>query len=214
MFFIEALLATSRVEATAQSSDILLIDGQEEALYTNPLDRFLKNNPEVRARVPEFDNPACLMSSNWRGYTATFEITEGELRLNAVSISRGGCETGAEVLEDLFPGKSKVVVEWFNGILVVPKGDLVAYVHLGYGSLYSEYRLFRIESGKVVAEATMDSKRYNAYRERQFRAYKGTGDYKQALAEIMKDGDQDKRRAESFIYNVDTDYITDVMLEF
>jgi hypothetical protein len=215
--------------ATAQQADILIVDGEEQALFTNPLDVWLRQNPDVESNnLPDYgdddglnrpadigaDDIICIFSSgNWRGYTATFAIENRRFLLKKVEFT--GCSYQEdEILPRLFKGKKKALADWFSGILVVPTGDIVDYVHLGYGSLYSEYRLFRIEGGRVVDETKMNAEQYGEYRQRQFAIYKQTAPYFQSFADLSKDDAEDMIDLESFLYNVKTDYTSDIMLPF
>jgi len=214
-FFVLSTVA-SPVAATAQAPDVIVIDSEEYALYSNPLEIWLKDNPEVDVDAIERsdDETICHSSGNWRGYVAKFGIEKNRLIL--LGIERSACQDdpGKNLVSALFNGEKTVDAKWFSGILVVPTGQRVAYVHLGYGSLYSEYRLFRIEAGRVVAEAKMDAGQYSDYRERQFNAYKRTSAYVQAFADLSKKDSEDLQRMESFLYSVETGYTSDMMLPF
>lgn len=203
--------------ATPQQSDVLIVDGEEQALFTNPLDVWLRENQDVFSN--EFPDSGagertCVISSgNWRGYVATFAIERGRFLLKKVEFT--GCNYRKdEILSRLFEGKKDAPADWFSGILVVPTGELVQYVHLGYGSLYSEYRLFRIEGGKVVDETKMDAQRYEEYRQRQFEVFKQTARYFQEVADLSKDGSDEPGYLEGFLYRVDSEYTKEIMLPF
>ncbi|TXI47304.1 MAG: hypothetical protein E6Q50_13530 [Lysobacter sp.] len=160
------------------------------------------------------DDRICIVSSgNWRGYIATFAIDNRRFLLKKVEFT--GCNYRKdEILSRLLKGKKEAPADWFSGILVVPTGELVQYVHLGYGSLYSEYRLFRIEGGKVVDETKMDAQRYEEYRLRQFEVFKQTARYFQELADLSKDGSHEPGYLEGFLYYVDSEYTKEIMLPF
>ena len=61
-------------------------------------------------------------------------------------------------------------VDWFTGILGLPYGDLVAYVHMGYGSTYSDYILLELDEGKLVGS--------HAFGHEQFSEFLGTKEKK------------------------------------
>ncbi|MBP6750984.1 MAG: hypothetical protein KA144_15220, partial [Xanthomonadaceae bacterium] len=155
-----------------------------------------------------------ISSGNWRGYVATFALENAQLMLKKIETLGCGDREGGDIVPTLFDGKKEVFVDWFSGILVVPIGERVHYVHLGYGSLYSECLLFRIEAGRIIDETRMNAEQYDAYRQRQFEAHKQTSRYVQDMAEFMKDGQEDQDYADSFLYSVDTEYTTEIMLPF
>lgn len=202
--------------ATAQAPDIIVIDGEQHPLYSNPLEIWLKDNPEADGTGMDgsSDDRICISSGNWRGYIATFAIEGKRFLLRRVETSACGERPSRDSISTLFDGEENVDVDWYSGILVIPTGERVSYVHLGYGSLYSEYRLFRVEAGRVVAETRMDAEQYSGYRERQFEAYKRTAAYVQAFADLSKGDSEGPDRMESFLYSVDTDYTSEMMLPF
>lgn len=56
-------------------------------------------------------------------------------------------------LKELFPvrfANGRVRADWFSGILRVPKGKLLSYVHMGYMSTYESELVFEIDNSKVV----------------------------------------------------------------
>ena len=41
-------------------------------------------------------------------------------------------------------GRSEVLADWYTGVLVIPRGRQVSYVHMGYGSTYERYVLLEV----------------------------------------------------------------------
>lgn len=74
--------------ATAQIPDRIRIDGQDYALNTNPL------TPRLAASGWKPPEEAMVSSANWRGYTASWEITDGKLVLRDATILVAGEESG------------------------------------------------------------------------------------------------------------------------
>ena len=66
----------SKLFATAQASDILILENEIKELFTNPLDQLFLQKEEVRNRFSKiFSNYKALISSAcWRGYIAKFVI--------------------------------------------------------------------------------------------------------------------------------------------
>jgi len=52
----------------------------------------------------------------------------------------------------------KVFAFWFSGDLTIPKGKLVEYVHMGYGSMYEKTLVLNIENGILIDEAEYENK--------------------------------------------------------
>jgi hypothetical protein len=140
----------STAEATAQFSDQIVIDGRSEQLFTEPLESALHADPGLRynlmRRIP--DN-GC--SASWRGYVAGWEIRRDELYLVDVQVDPCSNVKKMVPLAELFPGTTgPVKAQWFTGTLMVPQGQQIEYVHMGYGSRYERYLFLDIDKGDVT----------------------------------------------------------------
>lgn len=200
--------------ATAQQPDLIVLAGERHALLSNPFEQYLRQHPGLDLQPRDGADVVCMHSANHRGYIATFLIQEGQLLLD--DIVTPACEgTEAKSLRRALFGTDKAVpADWFMGILIVPAGERIEYVHLGYGSLYERYRLHRVENGLVVETTTMQADAYRRYRERQFRHHRATQAYREALASMLTDGDWTEEDAERFLFSADTAYATDIALPF
>jgi len=74
----------------------------------------------------------------WRRYVGTWEVRDGQLFLTSI--------------EGRFKlvGKEPVLADWFMGVLRVPCGEMLAYVHMGFGSVYEEELHIHVERGRVA----------------------------------------------------------------
>ena len=134
---------------TAQASEKIIIDDEEYKLLAEPLESYLEK------RKLKFDvrNTAC-----WRGYIGTWELKDNELYLTGFY----GKIKGKEVdLNFLFPDASSVKADWFTGLLRIPVGDMIQYVHGGFDSVYSDEMYIEMKHGKAV-KTTL---RHNEYDE-------------------------------------------------
>lgn len=194
-----AMTLAPAVKATAQLSDRLIVDGKEFALNTNPLEAELQKKQWT---PPE---EALISSANWRGYLATWEIKGGKLLLKDVTIrvadpKNSGDYIRKRITRELFPGASEVFAGWYTGALIVPDGKMTRYVHMGYGSSFDHYQVFRVRAGQVVEHLSMTGAEFEAYKERKFAAFRKTDAYAKAYADVRKEApDLDKAHAEDFI---------------
>lgn len=155
---------------TAQFSDWLHYQGQKHELCSNPLESYFDDEhprPDFKA-----SSTAC-----WRGYVATWEIENDTLYL----VSGGGIiaipplvvkgsdnvlytiEAKEVGLKDLFPlAGDRVKATWFTGVLRIPQGELLEYVHAGYGSTFEEDLLLTIEAGNLVHTEVRDNREFFA----------------------------------------------------
>jgi hypothetical protein len=210
---LSALLLATTASATAQRGDVLLLDGKPHTLHTNPLSGWLKSHPDV------LPSGGVEMSSNWRGYVATWDVADDRLRLRKVEVSyEKGTEPGGsgkvlrpdvfdlvevDVLRTLFPPGGPVVADWYSGTLVVPQGRLVAYVHLGYGSTYERYTILPVRGGVVVRRLDLTAEQFTQLKRERFAAYRKTAEYRQRFDEMARDGGAEG--IEQFLYEIATE---------
>ena len=161
------------VLATAQEPDRIEIDGVEHPLHTNPLTSQL----EAREWTPPKD--AIENTDNWRGYVANWAIREDALVLLEVTVSmrREGQQTRRSILSELYDQPPPVPASWYSGALVIPEGKQVQNVHMGYGSTYERYQIFRIQGGKVLEHRSLDRAEFRAYREQKFAEWQQTPEF-------------------------------------
>jgi len=150
-FAICACSVTIAAGATAQISDQILIDGQTELLFTEPLQDGMRANPKLQKNLMSHISEKNRCSASWRGYAATWEIRSNNLYL--VNVQVDPCSEVKKMipLVELFPGATgPVKATWFSGTLTVPQGKQIEYVHMGYGSRYERYLFLDIDKGKVT----------------------------------------------------------------
>jgi hypothetical protein len=202
-----ALLAPA-VIATAQAPDSIIIDGKSESLNTNPLRAFLRDNPNL---LPESDFES---TGNWRGYVATWEVADDSLLLTRIDVDFKDPKASADshtaitrnVFDKLFPGAERVVATWYSGALIIPRGEIVNYVHMGYGSTYERYTILVVKSGLVTKRLDLSAKEFEAYRASQFNKFKSTPEYKALLNDTMsRDSYYTSKRAEEFLYQFESE---------
>ena len=147
------IVLTGNVWATAQMGDILVYQGQNKSIFSNPLEFYFD---EQHPRPNEVFQFSC--TANWRGYVATWKIEEDYLYL--VKLVEGSCSHDApEIpLGSIFPEQqSPIKATWFTGRLRIPLGKRLQYVHMGYGSVYEKALFLSIENGKLIGETLVDN---------------------------------------------------------
>ena len=194
----------SNAYATAQRPNIIYIDGVRYSLCGDPLESYFKTYPERQPKNPS------RVSDLWRGYIATFEIQEGMMSLKDIEAYKStdmttGKTEWRSVLADVVPGKNKLQIDWFTGLLVLPNGDIrmLDYTEYDCSLLYEGYIVVEINNGKFVRSKRINEfDKWMDFRERQFKAFRKTQDYKD-LVKKMRDGD----RREDSIDPVISDFI-------
>ena len=197
--------------ATAQYPDKIFYDGKEYSLHTNPLESYFEKNPDKRPKG------GIMSSALWRGYVATFEMRDSQLFVKDIQVQywdttdKNNYDTKSKtVMTEVFPDKKNVKVDWLSGLLVLPFGKLVNYVHMGYGSTYENYFLLEIDKGNFIKSKQFDYKNYEIFKDKQFLAYKKTEAYKETKATLKKDGSTDEF-IDSFLRSFVTEYTSRIL---
>ena len=200
---------------TAQTSDILIYNGKKYELYCNPLEKYFKKYPNKHPNNLIGENDVRIESSDlWRGYVATFEIIENQLYLKDIeieSVSDTSDIINSEiiwksVLNKVFTNQELVKVDWMTGLLIIPDGEIVNYVHMGYVSTFERYIILEIDEGNLKRETRLEHEEYDEFREKQFIAFKKTDDYKKKKAKMQENG-YDVEFIDSFLQVFEVEYL-------
>jgi hypothetical protein len=199
--------------ATAQYPDKIIIKGEEKFLFSNPLESYFEDNPDKRPQREDM----IVSSALWRGYVATFEITNNELYVIDVEIqiSHDSIEKHnfklISVYNEVFLNSEPTKVDWLNGLLVIPYGEQIKYVHMGYGSTYAYYTLLEIQKGNLIKERNFNYREYEVFKEKQFQAFKKTKEYEERAKELREVEDNDVEFIDSFLKSFVVDYTSKIL---
>lgn len=214
LILVVILLGTVNLFATAQYPDKIFYNGKEYALHSNPMEEYFQKFPDKKPKS------GIISSALWRGYVATFEIADNSLYLKDIDIlvSKKTKDNSFEtewksVLSEVVPDNKKLKIDWFTGLLVLPFGEIVNYVHMGYGSTYENYILLEIDKGDFKLSKEYDYKGYERFKERQFQAFKKTEEYKKLIEDMKKKGDYDEKFADSFLRSFITSYTSKILVD-
>ena len=198
---------------TAQYPDKIIYNGKEFNLNSNPLEPYFDKNPENR--------PSMVSTALWRGYVGYFEIIENELYLTDMKIpvsytDKDGSykQKWRSIYRLYFPKQKKVKIDWFSGILILPHGKLIDYVHQGYASTYSKYWLLEIENGIFNEARNYNNKEFVKFKKRQFEVFEKTEEYKKLYTELKENDEyNDDKFIKSFISDFVINYTTKFLTE-
>ena len=113
-----------------------------------------------------------------------------------------------------FPRQDKVKIDWFTGILILPYGELVEYIHQGYASLYSDYWLLEIENGNFNQSRKYDYEEFIKFKKRQFNEFKKTEKYRKLYAELKEsDESNDDEFIQQFMFDLIINYTSRFLTE-
>lgn len=127
---------------TAQSPEKIVYQGEKFVMCTEPLEDYFSKGG-IR--------PWLQLSSTalWRRYVGSWEVVDDRLYLTNLD---GRLEDGTKVtVATIFPGfPDKFFAQWYSGQLRIPQGELLEYIHMGYGSTYERDLLLEVRCGVVV----------------------------------------------------------------
>lgn len=204
---------TFKLLATAQFPDKIIYYGKTYSLQSNPLEDFFEKYPDKRPKSE------MVSTALWRGYIATFEIRANQLFVIDIEIEalkdtlKNDYQTyWRSVIKEVFPDQKDVKIDWFTGLLVIPYGKMVNYVHMGYGSTFKKYILLEIEAGNLNKEARFNYKEYEKFKEKQFLEFKKTDKYKQMVNDLKKENDN-VEFIDSFLRDFIIEYTSKIMID-
>lgn len=127
---------------TAQFKEKLYYKATEFRMSSEPFNKYLDLNKVLKFYS---DNTGLM-----RGYFGVWEIKNNQLWLIRLTAN---LNKNTEVqLDYFFPGKNEVFAEWYSGILKVPHGKMLQYIHAGYGSKFEKTLFIEINAGMYVRE--------------------------------------------------------------
>ncbi len=157
---IASLAITSTLAlATAQIGEFLEYNGKQVEIYSTPLESYLEGK-EDRPDFPA-SSTAC-----WRGYVGLWRIEDSKLLL--VSLHDEDWDKNPPLgkefpLSKVFPeSKNPIEATWFSGVLRIPEGEQLRYVHMGFGTVFERDRYITIKKGVVTATKIIDNKGFGA----------------------------------------------------
>lgn len=207
------LFSGLKVFATAQFPDKINYNGNEYNLNSNPLEVYFEKNPNKRPKSE------VRSSALWRGYVATFEIIDNQLFLKDIEIqyrdttSKGSNNSNwKSVLNEVFADQKNIQVDWYTGLLVLPQGKVVNYVHMGYGSTYQHYTILELNKGVLTQEKQFKRKAYEKFKEKQFQVFKQTEDYHKMKSDLLQKGNSEEF-IDSFLRSYVTEYTSKILTD-
>lgn len=139
-------LISSQVFATAQFADILIYNRDTLILHSNPLESYFDQKGNRKIGEVEMIGTCTAL---WRGYVATWELTNDSLFL--VKVQTNCCSDPITLNIEQEFGTNRIFADWVSYPLLNPYGKMILYVHMRYHSVYEHERYFDFEGGKLKA---------------------------------------------------------------
>ena len=132
---------------TAQFRESLTYQGELLPMCTEPFGDYLQLIGLVGHHWP-FTMPHTAL---WRGYTGSWEVTDGRLYL--VKLDGSLAEGGRATLRTYFPHEhGRVFAHWYSGEVRIEKGERLHYRHMGYQSVYEQNLFLDFKRGILTGE--------------------------------------------------------------
>jgi len=136
---------------TAQVHELLIIEGKETSMaYCPPIPT---DHPQIQTLTQKEmekleDMPLMIFSTAcWRQYVGTWELKDGKFYLRDIK--------GRYQLTSNQP----IFADWVTAVIRIPDGELLHYVHMGFGSVYEFENHIKIENGIVIDERRIDNRK-------------------------------------------------------
>jgi hypothetical protein len=139
--------------------ELLIFEGEEtEMAFCPPLpeghpriiDLFPDKLPQemklLQKLIDEISFEHLFSFACWRNYLGTWEIKDGRFFLIGL---RGRFK---------LQGEEPLLADWFSGVIRIPKGEMLLYVHMGFGSVFEQEVHVKIERGLVVKSRIIDNR--------------------------------------------------------
>lgn len=134
---------------TAQIGERIEIDGELQRLACCPPlpwshhDLVEQSSEEMQARYGNhmYDSTAC-----WRGYVASWRMCDERLYFV-------GCEGKYR-----YKGAKELFAHWVTEELRLPMGEMLHYLHMGFGSITDRDLFITVEKGLVVGRRCVDNR--------------------------------------------------------
>lgn len=141
---------------TGQFPDYLFYKGDTLPIFSNPLEKYFERIGERKL----IDFVGCGSTACWRGYTAIWELRDNSLYLVKVTSCHNSCglETKNANLKKMF-GTDIVLADWFSGKIVIPQGERVQYIHMGYASIYEKELHISFKDGLLKNERIISNEK-------------------------------------------------------
>lgn len=189
-FLLLFLFNANNVFATAQAPDYLILGKDTLRLQCNPLEDYFKEKP-----IPEG-----LITSRstglWRGYIAFFKIENNKLVVENIYKIDYTDENGkykekkTSIYTDIFGVEKNYQCNFYSGVLIIPLGEIVEYVHMGYSSIYEKYKLIEIKDGNFQKDKELNYQEFMELKVAHFKKFKQTEEYKKMFDDFLKTSKQ------------------------
>ena len=145
-----------KLNATGQVGDIIIWNGDTLTLFSNPLEQYENIDslrPVLFGKEETGINTAC-----WRGYIAEWSLIGNNLYLTNIYCCNYDIKADLKLLfpENYIDGK--IHASWVDGLLFIPIGKCIEYIHMDYESVYEKEIELDFKNGLLIDTLTYYNK--------------------------------------------------------
>lgn len=167
LFYLIILFALfpAKSMATAQQSEKIFINGKKYNMLSCPLEA-----DNIMRDIIKKIKPADIVTNTslWRGYVGYWSIKNNTLYLDSLHFEIEDFEAEYFVTKTIIPknesafsaykDKFGIKASWFSGELRVIQGQLLMYVHMGFGSTFEKEKFLTVNKGTVTHSRKVKNK--------------------------------------------------------
>lgn len=217
LFVIFNLLSIEAFD-TSQTPEKVVFLGKEYPLVSSPSNPYFPLEDYFQKYPNKKPKPITTSTGFKRGYVGTYEIIDGQLFLVDLKIElppdfdKGSWPGWKSVFSEVFEGKQKVKVDWFDGIILLPQGQG------DFGKMDSEpnfdnYVIMEIEDGDIKFAEQFGLDHYKEFKHKQFLAFKETKEYQRLIKRKVKSTKKSPEYLNRLIEDEILKYTSKVLIE-
>lgn len=182
LMFIFFFLCTNCISAysTVQIPDRIIYNGNSYYTLNFPLELYF----EKYNNKPSFIH--WTSTALWRGYVAVYEIVDNQLFVKNIDVEKGENIT-ENIISRVFPEQTKVKMDWYSGLFVIPVGKLKDNFpnEYGYSTKYDKYIVCEVKHGNIIKEKSYNFKEYKKLKKALCLSLKKSNTYNNVILKIQ-----------------------------
>jgi hypothetical protein len=135
---------------TAQAHEILILNGEKISIDCCPPlpdndSRIVELKDDSEIEKKSRHDSIILSTACWRNYIGTWEVKNNKFYL-------------VDIYGRFKVKESPIFADWFTGVISIPQGEVLHYIHMGFATVYEREQHIKIENGVVVESKVIDNR--------------------------------------------------------
>jgi len=180
LIYISALIMAQGLYATDQFGDHIKISNKDMYIASgSPLEHYLGLHPEKRPQ-PKSRTTGC-----WRGYVASWEITENNLVLSEVNTwDYTKVPNASPLIPDtlnytnwIFGTTTPITATWFSGTILVENGSPIQHGRPWNKRTFDNYIILAIKNGSITKSLNTTPPEFHKLKNSIFKSFQKSDEY-------------------------------------